>query len=194
MAINYPGPYQVRIFYTISTRTHVVRLNVNLAADPLPGDAFSTINAVQRNGTNIPLNTAVSAFVVHWAKFFNNASVLITHAELWKYDAASFDAQFVSVFDINAPGTIAAATVQASQVILTFRTQEGGIMRIDALDTWWPQSASLSYSGIGTAAQLFVDAIVSPTNVWLARDTSYPFSFLRLHPGQNERLFRKIYR
>ena len=50
---NYPGPYQLRMFYTtaptsLAPMQHVAKYNVDMASPPAPGDAFSTMTVKRR--------------------------------------------------------------------------------------------------------------------------------------------------
>jgi len=47
MTIHYPGPYEIRLFYTITGGTgviqHEARYNLRVAGDPEPGTPFADI-------------------------------------------------------------------------------------------------------------------------------------------------------
>jgi|SRR3990172_6090248 len=193
MALNFPGPYDVRIFYTVSAREHVQKLNVSLASTPDPGDPFSGITATTRVGGTRALDDAVDDWVAVIDNYFNSTDASFVRAELWQYETESFDAHFVTTYDISAPGISAIATVPASQVTWTFRTLEGGVMRVTLLDT---QSgvALPDYPPYSSAAQDVADFVTASDNPWLGRDGSYPFANIAVSYGQNEALFRKVYR
>lgn len=194
MALNYPGPYQVRIFYTVSSRVHVCALNVQMSVEGVAGDPFSDFIPLQRNGSAVTtLDTHVDNFVTV-AKVFLNSGQSFNYAELWKYTPDSFEADFISSYTIGVAGTAGAATKSASQMIWTFRTQEGGSMRVVLMDTVTDAGVTVPYGSMDTNTKALADAITGGTNVWIARDTSYPFNAISMFPGQNEALFKKIYR
>lgn len=190
MALNFPGPYEVRIFYTVTTLTHEQRLNVRLNADPVVGTPFNEIEVLLRGDVVSDLQTEVDDWMTAIRPLFNNTTTIFTHAELWKYVPDSFAADFVSAHTINLPGNIATATQFSSQLIQTFRTTEGGIMKVSFMETIVapaPSVAGIAPGAVGTP-QSFVIAANTP---WLARDTSYPFVAIASHPGQNEAVFKK---
>lgn len=195
MATNFPGPWQVRLFYTVKTRAHEARYNVDIAASGSPGDPFAQFFPRQRDGdTTTDLQLIVDSWYSLFAEKLAAADGTIDRAELWKINPDSFDGIFYSSYSIGAAGTAATPTQDAGQQVFTFRTQEGGIFRFDVIDGVQPQGPSLPYASLGVADKALVDSVLSDNNCWLARDTSYPVSFLFMHPGQSERWFKKIYR
>lgn len=193
MAQNFPGPYEVRIFYVVSLREHVAKLNVTPSSEPSPGDPFTSISCLDRNGSPRVLSVQVGLLVDEMDNWLNSTDADILRAELWKYEPESFDSSFVSTYDLSVAGASATATVPASQIIWTFRTGAGGSMRFTMLDVVTPPGVSVypPYGGItASMAALFLD----DTTVFHARDDSHPFANSGFHPGQNERLFKRIYR
>lgn len=195
MALNYPGPYELRYNYLVATRAHQHRVSLDLTTTPSPGDAFSTMTAVTRTGS--PSASTLDVDADDWIDLIRaqyNAGASFDDVELWKYTADSFEAEFVSSLTLGLSGTAGAATKAASNEIYVFRTQEGGIMKISLLDVTTDVGASVGYADLGTNQAAIVDAVLLSSNWILGRDTSYPFSFVRYHPGQSERWFKKIYR
>lgn len=199
MAINFPGPYEVRIFYTVTTgisvHTHVQRLNVRVDGTPAPGTPMADIDFLRRDNLPFAADAEIDAWVAlilpRWAVHASNG---VSHAELWKYEPDSFDSSFISTYDISAPSTGSGTTLIAGQEIYTFRTEEGGIMKVNFMQSVQAQGAPQVYSALNAGQKAIVDAIRNGTVPWLARDTSYPFSFIRMYPGSNEALFKKIFR
>lgn len=67
-------------------------------------------------------------------------------------------------------------------------------MRVSLMDTVYDPGISVPYGSMDTPTKALADAVTGATNVWLARDTSYPFNAIAMFPGQNEALFKKINR
>ena len=198
MTINYPGPYEVRIIYTTSVSSvplvHTQHLNVRLESDPVPGTPFSGINALRRDDSPFDLAGEVD----DWVNLFkviisSGGGNTIDYAELWKYEEESFDASFVSTYPINVAGTSGGGVVTAGQVVVTFRTMEGGIMKLNFMESIITAGArdTLPFANAGLDA--IADAVVAGTVPWLGRDTSYPFACIAMYPGQNEKLFKIRY-
>ena len=198
MAINYPGPYELRLQYTCSISSvvleHEARYNVELEADPDPGETFDNINVLTRNNPPEQLDTAVDAWVALLDDLFNSSNTSFVLAELWKYEPLSFDASFVGIYDISAPGTSGSANTGAGQTIYVFRTAEGGIMKLATMEGIQSGLAPLSYAGLTVAQKALVDWVLGDGNFFIGRDTSEPIAFKGAFPGQNEAVFKRRYR
>lgn len=195
MAINYPGPYEVRIYYTVNTLVHSQRLNCRLASAPSPGDAFDDIDVLRRDDSPFSLKDEVDDWVALMLPLFSTAAPsTIDYAELWAYEAESFDASFVSTYPIALTGTSGSSYQPASQYIITFRTEEGGIMKLSFMETIVVPGIRDTLPLASVAGDAIADAIVAGTVPWLARDTSYPFACIAAYPGQSEAVFKKRFR
>lgn len=153
------------------------------------------INFVERDGDPILADFIIDdVYVPLLQPFFNSATGTIDRAELWEYTPESYDARFISSYTIGVAGTSGTAAVPASEDIFTFRTAEGGTLRIHLLDVITPIGPSIAYAGLGTPSQNLVDQYLASGNIALGRDTSQPIAFLKLHPGQNEAIWKSINR
>jgi hypothetical protein len=197
MAINFPGPYEIRLFYTCSSGNviieHQARYNLDLSATPTPGDAFSVLSAVTRDAVNVPLDDAIDAWIVLIKGAFNSTTTFI-RAELWAYEPNSFDASFISVYDIAVAGTSGTATVAAQQSMLTFRTLEGGVLKLNFMESITPGQAIDAPPYTPSQWEDVRAFVLSGSNWILGRDTSYPFAAIAHYPGTNEALFKKRFR
>lgn len=198
MTLNFPGPYEIRLFYTTTPTSqvpiqHVAKYNIDLTAVPTPGTTFNLLTVVARGGVPQTLQAYVDAWVALLRPLISSAANnSVDFAELWQYTPGTFEASFVSVYAIGLAGTSGGSPILAGENILTFRSLEGGILRMhfeeftavaqQARDT--PPIANANYEAI----RVFVEGT---TNAWLARDTSYPFACIALYPGQNEALFKR---
>lgn len=196
MALNFPGPYQADIFYSCVVdgvpMDHVMKLNVDCEGPLTPGQDFSTINFVTRDAGLTPGYAAILDWV-DLAKAFYATTSVFSRCELWSVAPESFDRTFISAADIGEAGTHPQITSAAGQLIYTFRSAEGGVMRINFMET---------VVGLGVTSNLPVgdpnfDAVPlfvnSDANWILARDTSYPIAAIHMLPGKNERLFKVRY-
>jgi hypothetical protein len=188
------------LFYTTTPPTfqpivHTARYNIDLDAAYAPGLAFSAMGIKRRSGTPTGLDAYVDAWIALVQVLYStNANNTLDFVELWKYAPLSFNADFMSVYAVNLAGTTALGATPAHQSILTFRTLEGGLMKMSFMETVSTgnnvDTPPLASAGL-EAIQTFV---VSTGNGFLAADTSYPFACRAHLPGQNEALFRKRYR
>jgi len=195
MAINFPGPYELRYNYIVSGREHQHRVNLDLEDPPVVGADFDQSTALTRLGTPSASTLDVDAddYIDLIRDEFNNG-VSFTNVELWAYTPLSFESSYVSSLSLALSGTTGTSTKPASQEIYVFRTQEGGIMKLTFLDTIQDFGVARPYPDLSSTQAALVDAVLLSSNWILARDTSYPISFIAMYPGQNEALFKKIYR
>lgn len=193
MALNFPGPYEVELFYTVDGITHTARYNCDTVGTPTPGDLPSTIDLAIRGGGMVQLDTAIAAWVLIWKATFDIPSSFDSF-NLWKYDPGTFDRTFISAGTIGTAGTNVLTAIPAQQSTLTFRTLEGNNMRVTMLETTETTLDRVPYAGIGVFYQTIMDFVVSTDNWILARDTSYPIASLNFLGGQNERTFRQRHR
>lgn len=198
MALNFPGPQEVRLNYTCNlsglTLQHQARYNVALQGAFGPGGVFSDYDVFEQSGITQDLQAAVDAWVALLQPLFNSAATNFVSAELWDYNPGTFESSFLSVYDINLPGTSGSGGVVTGQTIYTFRSQEGGIMKISLMEGITLAGASVAYSSLSAAQKAMVDKVVSSTNIFQARDTSFPFAFVLCHPGNNEATFKRRFR
>lgn len=197
MALNYPGPYEVRIFYTIvaatGTITHSQRLNVRVDGDPDPGTAMADIDFLRRDDSPFAASGEINAWAAYMKALYASAAgeATLQYAELWKYEAESFDASYVSTHPIDLAGTSGSSTVSSQQTIVTFRSQLGGIMKISFMETVITTVAKDPLPFANAALDTIADAVVAGTVPWIARDGGYPIACIAAYPGQNEALFKR---
>lgn len=195
--MNFPGPYELRIFYTVDTDPggaldHQLRINIDCPVPPDPGDLFSVIDISLAGGGTAKLHTTTLAIVNLIEDNFNSDDTAFTHAELWVYEPASFDATYLTAYDLGLPGTAALATVPASQTIFSFRSLAGGVVKLVLLDTVGIPGVPVAYSGLSAVPQAVVDYWLDDNlSPVLARDGTRPLAFLKLFPGQSEHLFKR---
>lgn len=192
MASNFPGPYQVRIFYSVplsggGSRNHIHRLNLDFSAAGGPGDPFADFEVARADGSSTNLNTIINGYLDDIAEFFVVGASFYA-AEIWEYEPGTNDATFRTAASYAVAGAIAGATVNDSQIIATFRTAGGGTMRLELLDTivppQLPDRPPLSITG----ASDWLNVFATGSGWALGRDNSYPIALLGLYPGLNSRL------
>ena len=194
--LNFPGPYQLRVFYTcdpggVGPLDHVLALNLKLSGTPDPGTAFADISVDARVVADHPLSTVTDELVGYLRDLSSLADTTFTHAELWVYEDLSFNADFVSTYNINLAGTIAFDGLAAAQDIYVFRTFEGNLMKVYTQEFKSTPGPSITYPNLAQVTQDLVDFFIDDNHsFFLARDTSYPLAFLKLHPGSSESIFK----
>lgn len=202
MAINFPGPYEIRLFYSVAVAgftayQHVAKYNTDVAGTPDPGTPPNEVLITRRIASLDPADDMMDAVVDEWIAlidaYWSNACTF-QRAELWSYEPESFDGQFITSYDIGVTGVSPTAIVPASEVIHTYRTLEGGVMKLNFEEVSVAAGAQQALGTAGGVTGEVRDFILSTANWILARDTSYPFAAMFYSPGQNERTFKKRYR
>lgn len=199
MAINYPGPYELRYFYTVTASSialvHQQNLSLTLTTDPAPGTPFGGLLANRRNATTVDLATTATAWAAAAASMYPTAGATWDYVELWHYEPESFDAEFISSLNLAQAGLSGSAVQLASQSISTFRTVEGGIFKLSFMETVIVPAArdSAPYGHTGLEA-IRSDIVDGDTYPWIGRDTSFPFASIAHFPGQNEAVFKARFR
>lgn len=200
MALNYPGPYQLRIYYTVGSAPvlplkHVIQFNVDLDDPPVLGDAFADMDCKARAVASHPLDLVVDELVAALVAVYAVADANFDYAELWSVEPLSFNMTYVSSYVIDEPGTDIGDTVPSGQTIFTYRTYEGGIMKVSLMETTGAAGPTVAYSDLSADWKAIADKFTGDADsFYLARDTSYPFLCLAIHPGTNEALFKARFR
>lgn len=198
MATNYPGPFELRMYYTTSVSTipitHVAKYNCDVEG-AAPGAAFSAMNIKTRDGSNPTL----AAYCTTWVNLVkaiisSGGGHSIDYFELWEIDPLSFDGHFVSTLAQGVAGTSGSATVAAGQAIMTFRTTGGGVMKLSFMETVHIVGSKDTPPYANAPYEAIANFIIGGGNGFLGRDTSGPFASIALFPGQNEALFKRRFR
>jgi hypothetical protein len=193
MTLNFPGPYQVDLHYTIDSIDHTAKLNCRLLEIPDPGITFDEVHVVTKVSGNTLLDSAVDD-LIDLLKLHFAADCEFVNAELYACNPWNFDRIWLGSYAIGVVGTHAGVYSPASEKVHTYRTQEGGILKITLEETTIDFFAKTSLGAASSYEASLRDFIVSDANWILARDTSYPIAALNLLYGQNEVIFRRRYR
>lgn len=199
MTQNFPGPYEFRFFYTVGTQPggaliHQARFSAILDIDPDPGALFTTFKCILSGGGELVASTVCDNVQDVLEDFLNSTDATIDYVELWKYIPGTFQAEYVTTYDISAAAVSVVATNPAGQTVFTMRTTNGGIFKVTLLDTVGDYATPTSYADSVQIAQDVFDYFCSPTLApFVARDNGYPFAPLRVFPGQSEHVFKKRY-
>ena len=198
MAINYPGPLEARIFYLTNEPSqiaeHVIRFSFQAAIEGDPGDPLNNWKPLTKAGSSaLGLFTHVTNLLAVLRPFFNTVTDF-SHVELWEYTPGTFDAVFRSSEAIALGGTSGTATSVASQTMMTFRTQGGGIFRLDMRGTTSaPGVRIIPPFAAGTALNLS-NYMLDGDSPWIGRDGTYPLATVKFLPGQNEHAWKAVNR
>jgi hypothetical protein len=191
MAINFPGEWEVRINYTAIaggvTYEHQHRLSIKMDSVGTPGDPFSDWVTLQRNLATRTLDAWLVDYI-GVADYQFRTDTDFTTAELWRYPAESFNADFYSVETIGLSGSSALATVEDAQTVYSFRTTTGGVAKADWRHTVFNLATFESYPFVIADKNTYVEFLADATSPVIGRDNGYVFAPLKFLPGTNEDL------
>lgn len=190
---NFEGPYIVEIKYTVDGKQHVQRNNCHIPIAPVAGTDPALIDVATRVGGSVDLATAVSNWIDLVKTIFNTGTTFDSFDLYYKQDADT-PRMWRATGIIGVNGTNVGAHNPAHQMTLTYRTQEGGIMRQVFLESFHLAKTRFSYANTSGDTQAIMDFVVSPASWINARDTSYPIVPLNSIGGENEATFRSRYR
>jgi len=195
MAYNLIGPYVVRIPYSSCGLSHMMQLNVDVHGVPTPGTPMADIEFYNKGAGLQAADEALDDLFQLIRVAYTNA-VTFGPAELFFVIPTTEVTQWITAGEDTWAGNNAGSDQPASELILTYRTFEGNIMRQTFLESANGGTAHspLGARGIGTFEGDLWRYTVSNDNWVLAKDTSYPLAPLFLCQGENEVLWRKHYR
>jgi len=196
---NLPGPYEIEFSlggWSAPVRSHVMRFNVIAVGNPPAGTLATAIDIQKQGGATAKLNVVANQ-LWEFLRLAYHTSITCTGYTLWKYAVGTNAKDFVSAGTVTNPaGTSATSPTVAWEVIATFRSANGGIMKVVYLEPslTGENRSTLTPNAAGNAIQRLASYILSADNIAIARDDAFIVAALRDSRGQNERIWRKIYR
>jgi len=114
---------------------------------------------------------------------------------LWKYVTEN-SRVYISGGTLATPAGTGAVITAAHQVTLTFRHAGGGIGKLVLLETGnaGDTQTALTANAAGTVNQRIAAYVMSADSPMIALDNTFPITPLRQSFGQNEAIWRKLYR
>jgi len=195
---NFPGPYEIEftiVGFTSPVREHKVRMNVAAVGTPAPG-TLPTAITIQKAGGGTATLAAVADQAWSFLRQFWPSSISSIGYTFWRYVSGTHAKDFIATGTLTNPAGTGGGVNAKHQLTLTFRSANGGIMKTVLLETATvgDTQTALVPNGAGSPQQKWAAYVLSVDNVALAADDGYPILALRDSRGENERLFRKLFR
>lgn len=197
MANSKIGQYQLEFQldgYTSPTRSHLLHVWLSVQGNPPPGTLATAIDVLKLGGATAKLDVVANQA---WSYFrlAYNATIQANNFTLWKY-ATENARDFISSGTITTPAGSGGTTIIAGQATLTFRHALGGIGKIVLIESTLAGDTQVALvpNGAGNPAQRIAAYMMSADSPMIALDNSFPVSALRDSRGQNERVWREIFR
>lgn len=197
MANSRVGQYQLEYRlegFTNPTRSHALRMWVSAQGNPPAGTLPTAIDVLKLGGATAKLDV-VAAQAWSYLRLSYGTSISAVTYNLWKFVTEN-SRDFIAAGTLATPLGTGAAPVIAGQTTLTFRHALGGIGKIVLLESGNTGSTrnALIPNGAGSPTQRLAAYLMSADSPMIALDNSFPVSPLRDARGENEAIFRLVYR
>lgn len=197
MANSKVGQYRLEynvLGFDAPVREHVVGVWVAPLTTPASGAAPADIDIQLLGGGSKNLQEVADQLCGFLRRLYS-ASISIEDFTLWRY-ATEFSRDFVSA-GTAVPGVGGTSSVNvAAQQTLTLRHANGGIGKIVLLESnrGGDERLNLVADAAGDDVQRLAAYLLSADSPMIALDNSFPVAALRDSRGQNESVWRKVYR
>lgn len=194
MASNFPGPYQVELFYTVGANQHIARFNCDVDNLVTPGTPPGSINVITQGGGNETLTLCVAGIVALLSDAYPTTATF-TGYDFYVYIPGTYDRTFITSGTLSVPGVNAGAPELAGYAMMTFKTYGGGTMRFTMIESSFVGNLKVSLSSVSSPELVAIrDFLLSSDNWIIAYDNSFPLKANNYLEGRNERLFKKYFR
>jgi hypothetical protein len=187
MAINDLGPWYVSIEYQSSGGPHtMLRPTTEWVGVPFV-DAGVFVN---HNGVDVAAATAITSFVTLMLPIMNLDTEFTSWTVYSKPTPTSQPLPVATGMFTGMVGTVSSTTQWLTyEKIYTFRTESGGIARVNLLDA--PTGGTISKERVVIGAELaLVNEFMDQDSIWVGRDGARPALFRSLSNGVNDALKR----
>lgn len=198
MPVNLPGPYELEFDltgWTSPNRTHKIRFNVIAVGNPAVG-TLPTAITMQKLGGGTGTLASTANQIWEYLRLFWATSISASGYTLWKYVPGTYAKDFITAGTLTNPAASASGGTPGHQLTMTFRSGNGGIAKVVLLET--NQSGNtrvtLSPNPAGTPPQRLAAYLLSVDSIVIGRDDAFLVSALRDARGENEALFRLLFR
>lgn len=196
MATNFPGPYELDYTLLIGGIERHIRYNCVPTTTPVPGAPLSAVSLMTRSGTPRAADVCMNELWA-WVRLQYNNATTCTGVTLWRYAPSSFEKTYITSATLTTPtGGNVAAMVPAGQRVMSFRSANGGILKITMIEGIFNGNVrlALTANASGTNDQKLAAYVIGATSWLVARDDGFPIAPIYLTDGQNERAFKQRYR
>lgn len=187
MPVNDLAPGFIKLRYSVSARSHVATIPIRFDGVPTPG---SDPQLLKRSGSPIAALDGVTAYWTVIKAILANTSTL-TGYEVYSKSVGG-DPLFLWGDDLNIAGTNVSAAIPMSQSVLTFRTTNGGILKIYIMETSAALNAKIALRVTSAAPWgAMFNYIAGADSIIIGRDGGFPSSGIWVLTKTNDALRRK---
>lgn len=195
---NVSGPYQIEYQldgWTTPTRSHVFRVNCLAVGSPAVGTPPASVT-IQKMGGGTGSLQAVADQYWSFLRLSYPAAIVCSGFTLWHFPGVTEARDFITAGSVASPAGATGSVQQAQQTTLTYRSANGGIMKQVFLESNASGDARIALipNTLGNSFQRMAAYIMSADNIAIADDDGFPVTALRMSQGQNEKIWRKLFR
>lgn len=197
MANSRVGNYQLEFLltgFTSPTRTHSHSIYVAPLTAPVAGTPVADIDVQQRGGGSTDLQSAANTYSGFLRRFYSTA-IDVENFTLWRYVTEN-SRDFVTA-GVAVPGVAGTGAITiAQQNTLSYRTAGGAVLKQVMLESnqGGDAKSTLTADAAGNTVQRMAGYLMSSGGVAIGIDNTFPIAPLTIANGQNEKVWRKIYR
>jgi hypothetical protein len=197
MANSKIGQYRLEFAvegFASPTRSHVMGIWVAPTTNPPTGSPPTDIDIQLKGGGTKNLQEVADQFLSFVRQQYSTAITLGSFT-LWR-QATEFSRDFVSAGVATTTVAGLGAITVAHQQTMTFRHANGGIGKLVLLESNATGStrSALSVNASGSPRERLAAYLLSADSPMIALDNSFAVAPLRLSLGENEAIWRKVYR
>lgn len=197
MANSKIGQYQLEFRvegFTSPTRSHLIRQWISVQGNPPAGTLPTAIDVLKLGGATAKLDVVANQAWSYLRLSYGSSLSAVSYT-LWKFATENIR-DFIAAGTLTTPAGTGAASVIAGQVTLTFRCALGAIAKVVLLESGntGDTRAALVANPAGSPTQRLAAYLLSTDSPMIGLDNSFPVSPLRDSRGQNEAIWRMVYR
>lgn len=180
--------------FSAPVRSHKLRCNVMAQGSPAGGTLPTAVEILRKGGTTGNLQ-AIADEVWSYFRLAYSATVTASSFILW-YWLTNNIKTFISTGTPASPSGATGSIGVARQAILTFRGAGGGIAKLSLLEPnlTGDNRVALVANAAGNPAQRIAAYAISANSPMMALDNSFLVAPNRDSRGENEAIWRMVYR
>lgn len=189
MTINSLAPAFVKLFYN---RTGLIKQHVmTFSVHPTSSLVVSGNGSLDKSGGGADSFTNHIDALILLLKVITSHNMTFTHAELWSQPLVTDDPVFIYDYSLGVAGTDSAAHVVAEQLVITYRSTNGGLWRFYQMEGTAAVDI-VAFPPFSTAYANLSNYFLGADNFIRARDNGSPSSVISLKTKTNDALRRAL--
>jgi len=188
MAINSLSPAFIKILYSNGSVQHKMVLPTKFDGAVTPG---VNPNLLLHSSANNTFTSSMSSWGDLLKPCFGTGTVF-NSAEVWSQPTPDDDPVWIYTYGMGQVGTHASANITAEQVVMTFRSDLGGLSRLYLMETPFAANVKVLYGAMANPLLAVANFVVGSSSWIWSRDNGKPILCLQYKTKYNDVLRRKL--